>query len=121
MGHLRDPLRVADLAAADGDQVEVAALEAAHQLADAAPARGPGFLAVKRGHHVDVEAHAADRDDRGVGERLRPARQAKVGACPLGRPEPSRRHVEDVRARRAQHGDQLAELAGLLDDPGVVV
>jgi len=66
--HLRDPLRIADLAAADCYQVEVAAVEAAHQLVNAAR---PGLLrlfAVQRGHHVLVEPDTADRDDRSVGE-----------------------------------------------------
>jgi YfiH family protein len=120
-GHLGDPLRVADLAAADRDQVEVAAVEAAHELVDTARAGLPGLLAVQRGHHVDVEAYAADGDDRRVGERLRPARQAEIRAVPLGFPEPPGGHVEDVRSRRAQDGDQVRELAWLLDDPGVEV
>src|SRR3954452_16276521 len=48
VGHLRDPLRVADLAAADRDQVEVAAVEAADQLGDPARAGRVAFLAVQR-------------------------------------------------------------------------
>jgi hydrogenase maturation protein HypF len=121
IGHLRDPLRIADLAAANRDQVEVSALKAAHQLADPASASRVALLAVQRGHHVDVEAHAAHGDDRRVGERLHPARQAKVRAFPLGHPEAPRRRVEDVGSRRAQHGDQLPELGWFLNDLRVIV
>jgi hypothetical protein len=78
IAHLGDPLRVADLAAADSYQVKVAAVEAAHQLVDAAGPGLLGFLAVQRGHHVLVEPDAADGDDRRVGERLRPAREAEI-------------------------------------------
>src|SRR5215467_11069873 len=58
IGYLRDPLRIADLAAANRDQVEVAALEAAHQFSDPASAGRVALLSVQRGHDVDVEADA---------------------------------------------------------------
>jgi YfiH family protein len=47
VGHLRDPLRVADLAAADGYQVKVAAVETVHQLVNAASPGLLGLLAVQ--------------------------------------------------------------------------
>jgi hypothetical protein len=121
VAHLRDPVGVADQAAADRDEVEVAALEAPHQVADPAGPRRPGLLAGQRGHDVDVEADAADGDHRGVGERLHPAGQAEVGARPLRRPEPAGGHVEQVGARRPEDRDQLGELRGAGRDLGLVV
>src|SRR5215469_13338476 len=121
VAHLGHPVRVANLASADRYQVEVAALEAPDQLVDSASASRPRLLAGQGGHDVDVEADAAHGDHGGVGERLDPAREPEIRAIPLRGPEPPGRHVEDVGPGRSQDGDELPELAGTLDNLGVVV
>src|ERR1700746_2860878 len=94
VAYLRHPVRVADLAPADGHQVEIAAPEPPDQVLDPAIAGRPGFLALEGVHDADAEADAADGDHRRAGEGLHPAGQAEIGALPLRRPEPAGRHVE---------------------------